>query len=64
MSASNWQKASRCAEGSNCVEVRRSGHGIAVQLRESTDPERVLRVAPAQLGALLRTLHDRGSGVE
>lgn len=59
MSMSTWQKSSYCAEGSNCVEIRQ-GRARSVQLRESTEADRILTVTPSRLGALLRAVRADG----
>lgn len=58
----DWQKSSYCAEGNNCLEVGAGREG-ALGLRESTAPGRVLSVAPASLGALLRAVRAGGGSV-
>ncbi|GAB2878521.1 DUF397 domain-containing protein [Streptomyces mayteni] len=52
----SWQKSSFSSEGNNCLEVAAAPRGGAVLLRESDEPDTVLRATPARLRALLATV--------
>lgn len=56
---SDWQKSSRCAEGNNCVELRRTPRG-GFEMRESADPAQILALAPDRMGDLLRAVRAHG----
>ncbi|MGK5640009.1 DUF397 domain-containing protein [Streptomyces sp. URMC 126] len=48
-----WFKSSFSdAGGNNCIQVCAHAHGIA--LRESTDPERVIRISASAFHSLIR----------
>ncbi|MFE1935722.1 DUF397 domain-containing protein [Streptomyces sp. NPDC059474] len=55
MSDLTWQKSSFSdGAGPNCVELAAAGNGI--RIRESDEPEAVIRTTPAALGALIRAV--------
>ncbi|MBC2874562.1 MULTISPECIES: DUF397 domain-containing protein [Streptomyces] len=50
-----WQRSSMCAGGgNNCLEIGAAKDGIA--LRESTDPEQVIRISPSAFRSLVREI--------
>ncbi|MBC2874560.1 MULTISPECIES: DUF397 domain-containing protein [Streptomyces] len=50
-----WQRSSMCAGGgNNCLEIAAANDGIA--LRESTDPEQVIRTDPSAFRSLIRRI--------
>ncbi|MFD5385057.1 DUF397 domain-containing protein [Streptomyces sp. NPDC127074] len=55
MSDLTWQKSSFSdGAGPNCVELAAAPGGI--HIRESDEPDAVLRTGPAALGALIRAV--------
>ncbi|BBJ41987.1 hypothetical protein SSPO_047050 [Streptomyces antimycoticus] len=55
MSDLTWQKSSFSeAAAANCVELAAAPDGI--RIRESDEPDTVLRTSPAPLGALIRSV--------
>ncbi|AJZ82161.1 MULTISPECIES: DUF397 domain-containing protein [Streptomyces] len=55
MSDLTWQKSSFSeAAAANCVELAAAPSGI--RIRESDEPNAVLRTSPAALGALIRAV--------
>ncbi|MGW3433222.1 DUF397 domain-containing protein [Streptomyces melanosporofaciens] len=50
-----WRKSSFSTDvGANCVELATAPGGI--RIRESDEPEAVIRTTPAALGALIRAV--------
>ncbi|GLV79298.1 DUF397 domain-containing protein [Streptomyces hygroscopicus] len=57
MSYTTWQKSSFSeGQGDNCVELAAVADGI--RLRESDEPDTVLRTSPATLGIFIRAVKD------
>ncbi|GAA1128095.1 DUF397 domain-containing protein [Streptomyces javensis] len=55
MSDLTWQKSSFSdGAGPNCVELAVAGNGI--RIRESDEPDAVVRTTPAALGGLIRAI--------
>ncbi|MBI0301078.1 DUF397 domain-containing protein [Streptomyces sp. PRKS01-29] len=54
MSQLNWRKSSFSENQANCVELAAAGNGI--RIRESDEPEAVIRTTPAALRALIRAV--------
>ncbi|SEC35913.1 DUF397 domain-containing protein [Streptomyces melanosporofaciens] len=54
MSQLNWRKSTFSENQANCVELAAAPDGI--HIRESDEPEAVLRTSPAVLGALIRSV--------
>ncbi|MFI0771731.1 DUF397 domain-containing protein [Streptomyces sp. NPDC021218] len=55
MSHNTWRKSSFSeGQGDNCVELAAVTDGI--RIRESDEPEAVIRTTPAALGALIRAV--------
>ncbi|MFJ7911318.1 DUF397 domain-containing protein [Kitasatospora sp. NPDC096204] len=52
MTVQNWQKSSFSGDTANCIYVAAVSGG-GVKLRESDDPDVVIIMPPAVLGALL-----------
>ncbi|MEU3458649.1 DUF397 domain-containing protein [Streptomyces sp. NPDC006733] len=55
MSSLPWRKSSYSPEQANCVHISRTADGT-IRLRESDDPDVIVRTTPAALRAFLRTL--------
>ncbi|GAA0696023.1 hypothetical protein GCM10009548_80540 [Streptomyces malaysiensis subsp. malaysiensis] len=47
-----WRKSSFSTDGANCVELAVTD-GISIHIRESDEPEAVIRTSPAALGVLI-----------
>ncbi|ADI09082.1 hypothetical protein SBI_05962 [Streptomyces bingchenggensis BCW-1] len=61
MSHTNWQKSSFSeGQGDNCVELAAVDHGI--HMRESDEPDTVLRTTPATLRSFIRAVKAGGLG--
>ncbi|MEU8479012.1 DUF397 domain-containing protein [Streptomyces hygroscopicus] len=56
MSDLTWRKSSFSTDGANCVELAAVADGI--RLRESDEPDTVLRTSPATLGIFIRAVKD------
>ncbi|GHJ30337.1 hypothetical protein TPA0910_47700 [Streptomyces hygroscopicus subsp. sporocinereus] len=57
MPHTTWRKSSFSADvHQNCVELAAAGNGI--RLRESDEPDAVLRTSPAALGIFIRAVKD------
>ncbi|MFE2185082.1 DUF397 domain-containing protein [Streptomyces sp. NPDC059455] len=55
MSDLTWQKSSFSdGAGPNCMELAATGNGI--HIRESDEPEAVVRTTPAALGGFIRAI--------
>ncbi|MEV6132279.1 DUF397 domain-containing protein [Streptomyces violaceusniger] len=54
MSQLNWRKSTFSENQANCVELAAAPGGI--RMRESDEPEAVIRTTPAALGALIRAV--------
>ncbi|MBU3869083.1 DUF397 domain-containing protein [Streptomyces sp. 4503] len=54
MSDAKWRKSSFSTDAANCVELAAAPGGI--RIRESDEPEAVIRTTPAALGALIRAV--------
>ncbi|MFI9329895.1 DUF397 domain-containing protein [Kitasatospora sp. NPDC052868] len=51
MPDTNWQKSSFSGSGGDCVEIRTTSS--LVELRESDDPDVIIRTTPAKFAAFL-----------
>ncbi|WP_262705259.1 MULTISPECIES: DUF397 domain-containing protein [Streptomyces] len=49
-----WRKSSFSTDAANCVELAAAPGGI--HMRESDEPEAVVRTTPAALGVLIRAI--------
>ncbi|GLV79296.1 DUF397 domain-containing protein [Streptomyces hygroscopicus] len=56
MPHTTWRKSSFSTDGANCVELAAVADGI--RLRESDEPDTVLRTSPATLGIFIRAVKD------
>ncbi|MER7791749.1 DUF397 domain-containing protein [Streptomyces sp. NPDC097640] len=54
----NWRKSSFSTSGANCVELAAVDHGI--HMRESDEPDTVLRTTPATLRSFIRAVKAGG----
>ncbi|MCQ8833213.1 DUF397 domain-containing protein [Streptomyces malaysiensis] len=54
MSQLNWRKSSFSTDGANCVELATTPDDI--RMRESDEPDSVLRTTPAALGVFIRVV--------
>jgi hypothetical protein len=54
MSQLNWRKSTFSENQANCVELAAAGNGI--RIRESDEPDAVVRTTPAALGGLIRAI--------
>ncbi|WP_413800646.1 DUF397 domain-containing protein [Streptomyces iranensis] len=54
MSDVKWRKSSFSTDGANCVELAAAPGGI--HMRESDEPEAVVRTTPAALGVFIRAI--------
>ncbi|MEV8061323.1 DUF397 domain-containing protein [Streptomyces antimycoticus] len=54
MSDVKWHKSSFSTDGANCVELAAAGNGI--RIRESDEPDAVVRTTPAALGVFIRAI--------
>ncbi|MFI7322331.1 DUF397 domain-containing protein [Streptomyces venezuelae] len=55
VTALGWQKSTYSQEASSCVTIATAPDGT-IRLRESDDPDVILRASRAQLGALIRAV--------
>ncbi|MCZ4095752.1 DUF397 domain-containing protein [Streptomyces sp. So13.3] len=55
MPTMDWQKSSYSNQGANCLYIARTSDGT-IRLRESDDPDVILRTTPAALRAFLQAL--------
>ncbi|MEU7367667.1 DUF397 domain-containing protein [Streptomyces hygroscopicus] len=54
MSDVKWRKSSFSTDGANCVELAATWDGI--RIRESDEPDAVLRTSPAALGVFIHAV--------
>ncbi|MGW7693161.1 DUF397 domain-containing protein [Streptomyces asiaticus] len=54
MSQLNWRKSTFSENQANCVELAAAGNGI--RIRESDEPDAVVRTTPAALGVFIRAI--------
>ncbi|MGW7755952.1 DUF397 domain-containing protein [Streptomyces violaceusniger] len=54
MSQLNWRKSTFSENQANCVELAAAPGGI--RMRESDEPEAVIRTTPAALGVFIRAV--------
>ena len=54
----NWRKSSFSTSGANCVELATIDNGI--HIRESDEPDTVLRTTPATLRSFIRAVKTGG----